>query len=142
MSTERKTLDKPEVESEPVAVREVGETYQPFDPLVVVMFKPNVGRTVSTFAEKVPMLELSPHEDKAQKVKSLFPSFKDTLQLSPEQAKVCPFNEPSTARMLYPDRGSVPFKDSSEVVLHQPLLRLHPCNAEAIVASGWVVVTV
>ena len=69
LSTERNTLDKPEVESEPMAVIVAGETYQPFDPLAAIMSKLRAGETVSTFAEKVPICELSPHEDNAQKEK-------------------------------------------------------------------------
>ena len=51
LSTESKALNKPEVESEPVAVRVVGETNQPFVPFEPLMSSPTFGETVSTFAE-------------------------------------------------------------------------------------------
>ena len=93
-------LDSPEVESEPVAVREAGETYQPFSPFEALMSNPSVGGIVSTFAEKEPITELSPQDESAQKVRVLFPSFNGTLQFDPEQAKICPLTDPSMARML------------------------------------------
>jgi hypothetical protein len=46
-----------------------------------------------------PIVELSPYDDNAQKVKLLLPSFSGTLQVEFEQAKVCPLREPSMARI-------------------------------------------
>lgn len=98
--TDNKTLDNPDVESEPMAVTVVEETYQVFVPFEPMTSRPTFGDIVSTLAERVPISELSPYEDNAQKVRSLLPSFKGTSQAEPEQANACPFNEPSTARML------------------------------------------
>ena len=97
---ERKTLDNPEVESEPVAVTEAWETYQPFVPFEALISNPSVGGMVSTWAEKTSISELSPHEESAQKVKSFVPSFNGMLQFASGQVKVCPLSEPSMARML------------------------------------------
>ena len=93
-------LDRPEVTSDPVAVRFVGDTNQPFVPFEPLRSSPTDGETVSTLAVEVPIVELSPYEDNAQKEKLLLPSFKGTLQLLPEQAKTCPLSEPSIARMV------------------------------------------
>ena len=138
---ESKTLDKPDVESEPVAVTDVWETYQPFVPFEALMSNPSVGGIVSTSAERDPISEVSPQDESAQKVNSLFPSPSGILQVSPEHAKYCPLSEPSMARMSYPDKGSVPFNASSGVVLHQPLLKLQFCRELLIVAGGCVTVT-
>ena len=69
-------------------------------------------------------------------MKLLLPSFNGILQLAPEQAKVCPFNEPSIAKMDCPAMGSMPLKESDEGVIHQPLFKLQFCSAALIVAGG------
>ena len=136
LSLESNTLDKPEVESEPVAVTTTGETYQLFRPFDPLTSKPTSGETVSALAVKLPISELSPHDDNAQKVKLLSPSFNGMAQLEPEQPKVCPFNEPSIAKMDWPAMGSMPLKESDEEVVHQPLFNAQFCSAALTVAGG------
>ena len=92
-------LANPEVASEALPLKETGVRYQPFDPAVPLNVPVIVGCCESTLAFTVPIVELSPYDDNAQKVKLLLPSFSGTLQVEFEQAKVCPLLEPSMARI-------------------------------------------
>ena len=60
MFTESNMFDKPDVESEPAAETVVRETNQPFVPFEPLRSSPTDGETVSTLAEAVPIVELSP----------------------------------------------------------------------------------
>src|SRR3990172_7761095 len=57
---------RPEVESEPVVDNVTGETNQPFVPFEPLISSPMLGGTVSTIAESVPIVELSPQEERAK----------------------------------------------------------------------------
>src|SRR5215207_5038547 len=105
-------LAKPEVVSEAIPLKLTGLTYQPLEPDVPLNVPVILGSWLSTLAASVPIVELSPHDESAQKARLLLPSLNGILQSDPEQAKVIPFSEPSRARILWPTIGSVPFSDS------------------------------
>ena len=93
-------LARPEVASDAEPLKETGLRYQPFAPVVPENVPVILGNFESTLVDKDPISDVSPHEESAQYVKLLLPSPNGTLHVVPAQAKDCPFNVPSMARML------------------------------------------
>src|SRR5512145_3279110 len=122
-----------------VAETSMSDLYQPLCPLVPVTLSPTSGGTVSTRALWLPINELSPHDDNAQKLKLLSPSPIGMLQLVAFgwQAKLSPFRVPSISRMVCSLNGSLALNASSgtEAPLHQPFCTVQFTDP-AIVAEG------
>lgn len=89
------------------AVTTASDVYQPFSPCVPLTFPLIVGACVSTFAEVLPIAELSPKLEIAQNVKLFAPSESGTfVHEFPAHANVVPFSVPSMLKMEFPATGS------------------------------------
>src|SRR3989304_7614051 len=99
------------------------------------------GACESSMPLAVPIRDVSPQEEIAQKVKSFMPSESGTAQASPGQAKDSPLRVPSSARIPYPASGSLPERLASAAPRHQPPVPGDPQKTDPlIVAPGSVVV--
>lgn len=109
----------PEPESLPKAEAVTGpDMNQPFCPSGDGMDSASVGARLSTISEADPIVEVSPQEESAQKVRLVIPSGNDQVQDGPLHNIPA---SPSMPVMLYPANGSLPDRLMVPVPVHQPL---------------------
>ena len=93
------------------------EMNQPFNPLAGGMDKVRLGATLSTIIDVEDIVDVSPHEECAQKFKLVLPSGNDQAQAGPLHSIP---GLPSKPVMLYPTSGSFPERLRIAVPRHQP----------------------
>ena len=113
------TLFRPEVASVAEAEAVTGpDTNQPFCPSAGGRVSVRAGARLSTFSEADPVVEVSPQEESAQKVRLVIPSGNAQVQAGPLHSIPALLSIPV---MLYPVIGSLPDRLIVPVPLHQPL---------------------
>lgn len=110
----------PEVASPAEAEALTVDMYQPPSPVTPESAPLTCGGWVSIPPLAEPILDESPHDESAQKEKSLFPSESGTEHEEPEHAKETPLRVPSISRMLYPATGSFAVMSRVAEPRHQP----------------------
>jgi hypothetical protein len=116
------------------------DTNHPFNPSAGGMDRVRVGARLSTIIAAEAIVDVSPHEESAQKLRLVVPSGKVQEQADPLHSMPV---LPSIPVMLYPPSGSFPDRLRVAIPLHQPLLpgTVHPV-VPLTVAGGYVLVLV